>query len=289
MNIPAKKSAPAPRQELAASGTTPADLLRLAVQGGADLEKLEKLMELQTRWEANEARKAFVAAMVAFKAEPMVIGKNKHVKFTTQKGVTEYDHAELSDVTDVVVPKLALHGLSHNWIIEQGDGKGITVVCTITHALGHSQSVRMTASPDDSGGKNPIQAVASTNTYLQRYTLLAACGLATGGSDDDGRTAYEAPELSDIPTEDIEEELDDRRARHCQKVAAANSESIALIKDRIEAGDIPAAVAEWNQFSTDEQRALWVAPSKGGIFTTAERDAIRAGIAANAPKESDHE
>jgi hypothetical protein len=272
---------------LTSTGTTPADLLRIAVAGGADLDRLDKLMALQERWEANEARKAFVAAMVAFKAEPMVIGKNKHVSFTTQKGKTEYDHAELSDVTAVVVPNLAKHGLSHGWVVEQ-DGKGITVVCTITHALGHSQSVRMTAAADDSGGKNAIQAVASTNTYLQRYTLLAACGLATGG-DDDGRGAYPVTDLGTASTEDLETELDNRRARFCQQLAGQHSESIQHIKDRITAGDIPAAVAEWQQFSQDEQRALWVAPSKGGVFSTAEREAIRKGIAAQSTKEADHD
>lgn len=44
----------------------------------------------------------------------------------------------------------------------------------------------MRASPDNSGSKNAIQAVGSTVTYLQRYTLLAATGLAAAGQDDDG-------------------------------------------------------------------------------------------------------
>ena len=48
------------------------------------------------------------------------------------------------------------------------------MTCQITHELGHSESVEMTAPPDDSGGKNTIQSIASTKTYLERYTLLAA-------------------------------------------------------------------------------------------------------------------
>jgi hypothetical protein len=166
--------------------TTPAELLAVAVNQGADLEKLEKLMALQERWEANEARKAYVAAMTTFKAEPMRIGKNKHVAFKTSTGKTEYDHAELSDVTDVVVPRLAAHGFSHSWTVCQ-DSKGITVACVLTHKLGHSERVEMTAPADTSGGKNTIQAIASTKTYLERYTLLASVGMATGGQDDDGR------------------------------------------------------------------------------------------------------
>jgi hypothetical protein len=40
---------------------------------------------------------------------------------------------------------------------------------------------------DATGNKNPVQQIGSTVTYLQRYTLLAATGLATSDSDDDGR------------------------------------------------------------------------------------------------------
>lgn len=269
-------------QDMVTHSATPADLLRIAVAGGADLAKLEKLMELQERWEANEARKAFVAAMAAFKSEPMAIGKNKKVSFQTAKGKTEYMHAELSDVTDVVVPNLSKHGLSHDWKITQD--KGITVVCTITHVLGHSKSVEMSANADDSGGKNSIQAIASTNTYLQRYTLLAACGLATGGSDNDGRGAeeFDPTILHEATAEELEAVLEIKRKDLHDATYARLSESVLHIKDRIAMDDLPAAIAEWNQFSQDEQRALWLAPSKGGCFTTNERTLIRKAMGATA-------
>lgn len=166
--------------------TTPSHLLAMAVEQGADLDKLEKLMALQERWEAGEARKAFVAAMAAFKAEPMEILKRKLVSFGQGANKTEYKHAELSDAIDVIVPAMGKHGLSHSWTVKQA-GAAITVACVITHQLGHSETVEITAEPDKSGGKNAIQSVASTISYLERYTLLAATGMATKGMDDDGR------------------------------------------------------------------------------------------------------
>ena len=53
-------------------------------------------------------------------------------------------------------------------------------------------------SPDDSGGKNPIQSIGSTITYLERYTILALTGLATKEQDDDGKSANQTqqPDLS---------------------------------------------------------------------------------------------
>lgn len=169
-------------------------MIETMVSRGGDLASLDKMLDLQLRWEANEARKAYVASMAAFKAEPMEILKRKLVSFKTRDGdETSYNHAELSDVTDAVVPAMGKHGLSHRWDIQQASGS-ITVTCTITHSLGHSESVSMTAAPDASGKKNAIQQVASANSYLQRYTLLAATGMATKGMDDDARAAVAAEE-----------------------------------------------------------------------------------------------
>ncbi|TDV04652.1 ERF family protein [Paraburkholderia caballeronis] len=165
---------------------TPADLLRIAVENGADLDRLEKLMQLQERWEAHEARKAFVTAMAAFKREPIEIYKRKQVGYKTKEGdFVGYKHAELSDVTDAIAPAMARHGLSFDWDIHQANGT-ITVDCVVTHVLGHAKKVTMTGAPDTSGKKNLIQQAASTITYLQRYTLLAVTGMSTKDEDDDG-------------------------------------------------------------------------------------------------------
>jgi hypothetical protein len=172
---------PAPAQV----AITPMHMLQVAIEKGASLEQLEKLMELQERHEANEARKAFVSAMSAFKANPPDIFKNKHVSFTTQKGKTEYDHATLDQVSLAIGTALSKHGLSHRWVTDQSDGR-IKVTCIITHSMGHSESVSLQSSADDSGGKNSIQAIGSAVTYLQRYTLLAATGMAVQDQDDDG-------------------------------------------------------------------------------------------------------
>lgn len=168
---------------------TPARLLQIAVERGADLAYVEKLMGLQERWEANQARKAFVQAMVDFKAEPIQIFKRKAVGYETNDGdFVGYKHAELSDVADAVVPALARHNLSHRWEVRQEQGR-VHVTCTVTHRDGHTESVTMDAAPDSSGKKNAIQQLASAVTYLQRYTLLALTGLVTKSEDDDDGAA----------------------------------------------------------------------------------------------------
>lgn len=162
---------------------TPMTMLQMAVSQGADLDKLEKLMQLQERWEANEARKAYVVAMNAFKANPPTVLKTKNVSFNT----TTYNHALLENAAELIGAELTKHGLSFRWDCEQLEGGIVRVTCVLTHCQGHSERTALQAGLDQSGGKNNIQALGSTVSYLERYTLFAATGMAAKGMDDDGK------------------------------------------------------------------------------------------------------
>lgn len=163
---------------------SPMQMLQEAVINKMDPAVIKDLMDLLDRWEASEARKAFTIALTGFKSESIEILKTKRVKFNN----TSYVHAELSDITDAVAAPMARHALSYRWDVRQ-DAGSITVDCILMHAAGHSERVTMTAPPDDSGSKNKIQQIASTVTYLERYTLLAVTGLSTKGTDDGGKAA----------------------------------------------------------------------------------------------------
>jgi hypothetical protein len=183
-----------PTGAVALPENSPAGMMLAAMSKGASLEQVSQMMDLQERWEKREAEKAFVSAMADFKAMPLVILKRKKVGFETKEGdFVGYSHAELSDITDVVGPAMAAHGLSYRWDLAQEGGR-VKVRCIVTHRLGHAESVQMDGAPDASGKKNAIQQAASTVTYLQRYTLLAATGMSTKGMDDDGKGAADDPE-----------------------------------------------------------------------------------------------
>lgn len=164
---------------------TPMALIEIAVNQNADINKIEKLMELQLRWEANEARKAYVAAMKSAKAEIPEIVKNRTVSFGEGRK-TEYTYATLDNICDKVVPVLSRHGITHRWRTEQHDGK-IRVTCILTHELGHSEETSLEGMPDTTGSKNAIQAIGSATYYLFRYTFTAAVGIAVKGIDDDSQ------------------------------------------------------------------------------------------------------
>jgi len=190
----------APQQPIVSVTPTPADLVRYAMErSDVDLDRLERLMDMQLKWEANQARKAFTDAMAEFKKNPPTIYKDKHVEFRTDKGVTAYDHATIGNVVEKVVSALAEHGFSHRWVPNRGEGGMISITCVITHKAGHSEETTLEAGLDQSGGKNNIQAMISTKSYLERHSLLAAVGLATRDTpDDDGRGAERSDDVQAI-------------------------------------------------------------------------------------------
>lgn len=178
--------------------TKPAELLLAAIEKGAGIEVLKGFMDLQERHELNEARKAYHVAMAAFKKNPPVIVKNKEVKY----GQTSYKHAGLAEAAASIGKALSAQGLSAAWRIDQKD-KEVTVTCEITHILGHTESTSLTAPSDTSGSKNAIQAIASTVSYLQRYSLLSLTGLAAQDVDDDGVGSEEQPRIAEAEAAEL--------------------------------------------------------------------------------------
>lgn len=177
------------------NGSSPAAMIQTAIQGGADLEKLEKLLELQERWEANEARKAYNEAMSNFREECPTIGR-------TRSGHNN-KYAGLAETIEQIKPLLSRHGLSHRWATGQNE-KAITVECTVTHKQGHSESTSLSAGADTSGNKNSIQAIGSTVAYLERYTLYAILGLASREMDDDGGAGGSVQYITEAQVADLE-------------------------------------------------------------------------------------
>lgn len=150
-----------------------------------DTQTMRELMELQREWERDEARKAFDAALVRLKEDlPSVIGHDKRVNVTTRSGSKiQYSHASLAGAMDEITGPLTRNGFSLSWRTSNTKGE-VSVRCVLTHAQGHSTETELSAPPDTSGTKNPVQAVASTVTYLKRYTALTLLGIATADMGD---------------------------------------------------------------------------------------------------------
>ena len=183
-------------KEVVTTGSSPAELMRIALTHGESLEKIEKMLDLQKKYDENEARKAYFDAVAKFKENPPEVLKDKeNSQFKGSKYVS------LGNLLKTINPALGEFGLSVSFIPEQTEGM-VRLTCKLSHRQGHSESVSMSAPPDTSGGnsKNPIQQIKSTFTYLRAMTFEAVTGLSAieeANLDDDGNSAYSEDFISD--------------------------------------------------------------------------------------------
>jgi hypothetical protein len=218
------------KPESRAVAVTPMHMLQLAVERGADMAQLEKLMDLQERWEKTQARKAFDAAIADAKAKIKPIIKKREVDFTSQKGRTHYKYEDLALIAEEVDPILSEFGLSYRYKAKQ-EGAKLSITCVVSHRDGYSEETTLSAGNDESGNKNGLQGIASAATYLQRYTLKLALGLAAA-KDDDGNGAGQKETIS-------EKQLADLKAL-AQEVGADKAAFLRYFKIN-ELSELPAA------------------------------------------------
>lgn len=151
-----------------------------AVESG-NVEVLEKLLAMRDKEERIRRKNLYTKAMVNFMKNPPKITKNRKVEFKNVK----YSHATLDRVVEKLRPALLQHGLSFQWIPSTSEQGKTCVTCRVTHEEGHFEESVLEAPPDNTGSKNSNQAIGSTLTYLQRYSLLSILGLVAE-EDTDG-------------------------------------------------------------------------------------------------------
>lgn len=159
---------------------------RIAMDPNSDLAKLEKMLDMKERHDANQAKAAFDAAFSQASAEFPEIplnGMNKH---------TQQRYATLKDIIGKTRPVLSKHGLALSFSTEV-DEKHVIVTAELSHKNGHTKRNSLPLPRDAGSGRNAVQAVGSSQTYGQRYTAQAILGLSLGeDTEDDGAGAGDA-------------------------------------------------------------------------------------------------
>lgn len=239
------------------------------VDKGGDLAKLDQLLELQMKWDREQARKAYDNAMAECQAAMPRVYKDKYNEQTKSW------YATLESVAKAAQPIYTAHGFSLSFNTSESKyANHILIKCKCSHKDGHSEHFEYDQPLDDAGiagnkNKTPTHARGSAVSYGRRYLTMMVFNLATS-DDDDGNKATEKREAP--PS------AEDKLAKKVAAFAEAHgrlSESVTYIKDRIAADDIKPAAEEWYQFSQDDQMALFLAESKGGCFTATERTVMK--------------
>lgn len=171
----------------------PVAMMMTAMERGASLEQIEKMMDLRERWERREAEKAFREAFAAFRGLNIIIPKTKHVD--RGRGGS-FDQAEYDEVCRRLSPGLSANGFSFRHDQKFGLRRVMTdgaendigwvwVTCYLEHRDGHSEKLELEGPPGDLSVNTPTQNMQTTASYLKRQSVLAITGTATGGEDDE--------------------------------------------------------------------------------------------------------
>lgn len=175
--------------------TSPAGMMLAAMSRGASLEQVEKMMDLQERWEKREAEKDFRDSFAAFRGENIIIPKTK---FVDRGRAGSFSQAEYDEVCTRLSPALSKHGFSfrhdqkfgsRRWMTDgvENDTPWVYVTCYLEHKSGHSEVLELDGPPGELSANTPVQNMQVTASFFKRQSLLAITGTATGGEDDENR------------------------------------------------------------------------------------------------------
>lgn len=176
-------------------------MITLAIERGASVEALERLMAIRREVRAEQAKEAYDRAMAAFQAECPIIEKTKAV--STNSGKVAYKYAPIESIVAQVKGLLQKHGFSYSTKMELHD-KGVKSTVRVTHEAGHSEESPMEV---PFGEKTQImsqsQVAAAATTFAKRYAFLNAFGILTGDEDIDGHTDSVKKEEPKAPTKPV--------------------------------------------------------------------------------------
>ncbi|WP_279090255.1 ERF family protein [Bartonella apis] len=202
-------------------------LVNTAVEKGYNIDTIQTLMDFQDHWDKKQAKKAFDAAMAEAANEIPTIKKNKPAIFDKDSKTPRYMYEDLAEIAETVKPILKKHGLSYRFRTNQ-NGAIVSVTCVVSHVDGHSEENTLSASNDTSGSKNAIQAVGSAVTYLERYSLKAALGLAAA-EDDDAQAAGEPAVITQQQFLELNQLLDEHEINKAAFCGYMGVEAVADI------------------------------------------------------------
>ena len=114
--------------------------------------------------------------------------------------------------------------------------------------------------------KNDPQGVMSATTYIERANTMGLGCLPP--TDDDADSVRDRTKEADL-------EIEISRLRRLLDATRENWTNVDAIKRGIASETLDVAAEAWFELEKDTMHDLWVATTKGGVFTTAERSVMQ--------------
>jgi len=175
------------------------DILMRAIELNVDLDAFEKLVNLVEKVQIDKAKREFYEAFAKFQSQVPPILKSSEVNMGV--GRPRYNYASLYDIISKIQKPLGDNNLSFRWEISNNNDI-IEVTCILSHSGGYELQTSIHAGKDATPGKSNVQAIASTITYLKRYTLVSLLGIGTADPDDDAQATLNIDKKQEIDGKD---------------------------------------------------------------------------------------
>jgi hypothetical protein len=202
---------------------------RAAADPGCDVEKMERLLDMQERVMNKAAEMESNQAFDRFQSDCPQLNKTKAI---VVQGRARSHYCSYEEMMRTVRPIMKNHGFSDRFdTATDQDGQISSVTCTISHSAGHSWQSTFPVAPDTSGSKNAIQAIGSALSYGKRYAFAAAMGVVFKNEDDDGgpQTAQDLPEMQIGATSETDKSIVDAFFRNHEITEEWSGKAIKLI------------------------------------------------------------
>lgn len=163
---------------------------RAAANPAVDIDKMERLLLMQERIVARNAKAAYSAALADMQPRLPVIERKGMIRVPPKDGKTGHEtpYALWEDINEAIRPLLSEHGFALSFRIKK-DADRVEVTGVLSHRQGHSEETTLSLPMDTTGSKNNVQAIGSSTSYGKRYTAMALLNITTRGEDDDGESA----------------------------------------------------------------------------------------------------
>ena len=165
---------------------------RAARDDSVDMDKMERLLEMQERIQAKNAEADYSAALAAMQPNLPAITK----RGTSNNG----KYAKWEHIQTGIMPRLAEYGFSLQFKTDTSGGE-VKVTAILRHTAGHKDETTFTLKPDGSGNKQAVHAVASAVSYAKRYAASALLNIQAVDEDDDGNAAARPETIDDAQLE----------------------------------------------------------------------------------------
>jgi len=218
---------------------------RMAMNPEVDVDKLERLMAMNTQMLDRQAEQEYTRAMVKVQQGLRGVTRDKH------NPQTHSNYPSLEAMKKAVVPAYTAEGFAVSY------GEGVTdkpdhirVTCKVMHIAGHSEPFYYDCPIDDKGmsgkvNKTLTHGKASAITYGERYILKLIFNITIQDEDDDGNASGPMPVISDDEALILESLISDneinpvkfsawmRQALKCDSISSLNATGYKTAIERV--------------------------------------------------------